>query len=139
MAGISKILADTSGIVSMLDNSDRYHAEVVKVIEKSTLLIPTTILLEVDYLTTKYLGEGIARVFLSDVLAGNFTYLQVELADLQRALEIMSQYKGVPLGLVDSSIVALAERYRIQKILTLDRRHFSLIRPAKIEYLELLP
>ncbi|MBP0015983.1 MAG: PIN domain-containing protein [Cyanobacteria bacterium SBLK] len=123
----------------MLDRSDRYHEAVVNAIENSTLLIPTTILPEVDYLATKYLGERIAKAFLADVFAGNFTYLRVELEDLQSALEIMNQYKDVPLGLVDSSIIALAERYRIQKILTLDRRHFSLIRPKQIEYLELLP
>jgi predicted nucleic acid-binding protein len=51
----------------------------------------------------------------------------------------MNQYKDVPLGLVDSSVVALAERAHIQKILTLDRRHFSLIQPTNVDYLELLP
>jgi uncharacterized protein len=51
----------------------------------------------------------------------------------------MKQYQGVPLGIVDSSIVALAERYQIPRIMTLDRRHFSLIQPKKLPYLELRP
>ncbi len=51
----------------------------------------------------------------------------------------MARYQGVPLGLVDASLVALAERYQIQRILTLDRRHFSLIQPETMDYLELLP
>jgi predicted nucleic acid-binding protein len=54
MAGIKKILADTSGILAMLDNSDLHHLAVVQAIENATLLIPTTILPEVDYMTTKY-------------------------------------------------------------------------------------
>jgi uncharacterized protein len=51
----------------------------------------------------------------------------------------MARYQGVPLGLVDSSIIALAERHQIRRILTLDRRHFSLIKPQRLEYLELFP
>lgn len=134
-----KILADTSGIIALLDRSDRYHASAMQVVRNINLLIPATILPEVDYLATKKLGERVAKEFLSDVVSGKLTYIAVDLDDLQHALDIMNQYKDVPLGLVDSSIVALAERYRIQKILTLDRRHFSLIKPKKIDYLELLP
>jgi predicted nucleic acid-binding protein len=51
----------------------------------------------------------------------------------------MSRYRGVPLGLVDASIMALAERYQIQRILTFDRRHFSIVKPQTMEYFELLP
>lgn len=51
----------------------------------------------------------------------------------------MQKYQDIYLGIVDTSIVALAEKYEIRKVLTLDRRHFSLIKPDKIECLELLP
>lgn len=90
-------------------------------------------------MVSKYLGEHVARAFLEDLTANHFTYLTVELEDIQQALEVMVQYNGVPLGLVDASLVALADRHRIQCILTLDRRHFSLIKPKNLEYLELLP
>ena len=33
----------------------------------------------------------------------------------------------------------LAERYRVPRVLTLDRRHFSLFRPKGLTHLELLP
>jgi uncharacterized protein len=55
------------------------------------------------------------------------------------AVRVIQKYRGVPLGLVDASLVALAERYQIRRILTLDRRHFSLIQPQTFDYLELLP
>jgi hypothetical protein len=51
--------------------------------------------------------------------------LNIELEDIQQGVEIMMQYNGVPLGLVDASLIAVAERYQIQRILTLDRRHFN--------------
>jgi predicted nucleic acid-binding protein len=134
-----EILADTSGIIALLDRDDRHHRAAVKAIEAQTILIPATILPEVDYLSSKYLGEQVASAFLKDLVEGRFTYQFVELEDLDSALKIMARYQGVPLGLVDASLVALAERYRISKVLTLDRRHFSLIKPERIDYLELLP
>ncbi len=133
------ILADTSGVIALLDRDDRHHAAAIQVVQTETIWIPSIILPEVDYLVSKYLGEPVARAFLEDVVSGQFPYIVAELEDIQHALTIMTRYNGVPLGLVDASIVALAERYRMRRILTLDRRHFSLIQPQNVDYLELLP
>lgn len=135
----STVLADTSGILALLDRDDQHHAAAVEIVRTETILVPATVLPEVDYLSSKYLGEQVARAFLQDLVAGYFTYLPVDPSDLKQALKVMARYKGVPLGLVDASLVALAERYRLQRIFTLDRRHFSLIKPENIDYLELLP
>lgn len=43
------------------------------------------------------------------------------------------------LGTTDASIVALAERLQLGEIATLDRRHFSVVRPAHIDAFTLLP
>ena len=51
----------------------------------------------------------------------------------------MDIYQDAEVGLTDASIVALAERYKIRRVLTLDRRHFGMFRPEGLEYLELLP
>lgn len=133
------IIADTSGILALLDRDEQYHNTTVRAVSGSSLWIPSTVLPEVDYLATKYLGDRVAKSFLDAVVTGYFTYITVELPDIERALQIMQQYEGVPLGLVDSSVVAIAERYQIQQILTLDRRHFSLIQPKGLPHLELLP
>jgi len=73
------------------------------------------------------LGERVARSFLEDLFAEHFAYLPVELDDINKAIKIMERYQDLPLGFVDASLVILAERYQIRKILTLDRRHFNLI------------
>jgi len=139
MARRQDVLADTSGILALLDRDDKHHTAVVEIVRNETIIIPSTILPEVDYLATKYLGEHVARAFLEAVTTRCFQYLTVDLDDLDQALKVMNRYKDVPLGLVDASLVALIERHRIQRILTLDRRHFNLIQPEKVEYLELLP
>jgi uncharacterized protein len=132
-------LADTSGIIALLDRSDRHHQAAIKVFQTHRLIVPSTALPEIDYLANKYLGEPTARAFFQNLSDGYYDYQIVELADIQAAVAIMAQYQGVPLGIVDSSIVALSERYGIPRIMTLDRRHFSLIQPKKLPYLELLP
>jgi hypothetical protein len=43
------------------------------------------------------------------------------------------------LGLVDASVVALAERLKLRKLATTDRRHFSTVRPTHVPHLELVP
>jgi predicted nucleic acid-binding protein len=66
-------------------------------------------------------------------------FLAVDMTDIARAYEIMTIYADTPIGFVDASIVALAERYKIRQVLTLDRRHFAMFRPRGLGYLELLP
>lgn len=134
-----RVIADTSGIIAFLNRDDQYHGAAVEIVRNHNILIPVTVLPEVDYLATKYLGERVARAFLEDISEGNFTYLSVDIEDLAQANLVMARYKDLPLGLVDASLVVLAERYHIQQILTLDRRHFGLIKTERIKYLELLP
>lgn len=56
MAKRLKVLADTSGIIALLDASDKHHQSVIEVVENYDIIIPSTIIPEVDYLATKYLG-----------------------------------------------------------------------------------
>ncbi len=134
-----KVIADTGAIIALLDEDDKHHKAIVQVAQSFDLLIPVTILPEVDYLVTKYLGEAVVRSFLDTTIEGSFIYLPIEIDDICRTTEIMTRYSDIPIGFVDASLVALAEKHNIQKILTLDRRHFNIIRPEGINYLELLP
>lgn len=59
--------------------------------------------------------------------------------DVVRAAELMGIYRDAPLGFVDASIVAQAERLGIVSLLTTDRRHFSLVRPRHISSFRLEP
>ncbi|WP_271253481.1 type II toxin-antitoxin system VapC family toxin [Pseudanabaena sp. Chao 1811] len=134
-----RVIADTGAIIALLDEDDKHHAAVVEVAQSFDLLIPVTVLPEVDYLVTKYLGEAVVRSFLEAMTEGAFIYLPIEIEEIRRTTEIMARYSDIPIGFVDASLVALAESHNIHKILTLDRRHFNIIRPEGIDYLELLP
>ena len=77
--------------------------------------------------------------FLGELAAGNLTLEPVHAADLLRMAELVARYHDLPLGSVDASVIAAAERLGITDIATLDRRHFGIIRPRHTETLNLLP
>jgi predicted nucleic acid-binding protein len=49
-------------------------------------------------------------------------------ADIVRALQIDAKFHGLELGLVDGTVAAMAERRRIYRVLTTDRRDFAVLR-----------
>jgi predicted nucleic acid-binding protein len=62
-------------------------------------------------------------------------------ADIARALELDAKFEHLGLGLVDGMVAAVAERRRVYRVLTSDRRDFSVVRvgPRLSRALELLP
>lgn len=54
-------------------------------------------------------------------------------------LVIMQQYQAAKFDFVDTAIMALAERLKIEIICTFDHRDFSLFRPQHCNYFHLVP
>lgn len=52
---------------------------------------------------------------------------------------LVEQYADLPLGTTDASLIAVAERLDITEIATLDRRHFTVVRPRHVEAFDLVP
>jgi predicted nucleic acid-binding protein len=51
----------------------------------------------------------------------------------------VAKYADLPLGTVDASVVAAAERLDLRTIATFDRRHFGVVRPRHLDSFELVP
>jgi uncharacterized protein len=77
--------------------------------------------------------------FLGDLAAGNLIAEPVRPADWIRIAELVSAYRDLPLGTVDASVVAAAERLDLVALATLDRRHFTIVRPAHAAVFEIVP
>jgi predicted nucleic acid-binding protein len=97
------------------------------------------VITEVVHLLASRLGWQPEVRFLGDLASGNFMLEAVHPADVLRMAELVARYHDLPLGSVDASVIAAAERLGISDIATLDRRHFSIIRPQHIETFQLLP
>jgi predicted nucleic acid-binding protein len=94
---------------------------------------------EVVYLLGTRLGHEAEIRFLGDFAAGNLIAEPVAAADWLRIAELVRTYRDLPLGSVDASVLAAAERLDVAEIATLDRRHFTVVRPAHVAALMLLP
>jgi predicted nucleic acid-binding protein len=69
----------------------------------------------------------------------NFQLVTLDYQDIRRTAEILQKYNDTRIDFVDASVAAVAERLDVTRILTLDQRDFSLIRPNHCDYFELLP
>jgi uncharacterized protein len=58
---------------------------------------------------------------------------------LRRRIVVAAQYLDLPLGVVDASVIARAERHGVETIATLDHRHFGTVKPRHLHGFHLAP
>lgn len=104
-----------------------------------SVLLPVTVLPEITYLLGRRIGAAAELAFVRAVVAGEFAIEPLLDEDASRAADVMGVYHDTPLGFVDASVAAMAERLEIIALLTTDRRHFSLIRPRHASSFQLVP
>lgn len=102
-------------------------------------MVPILVVTEVAYLLGSRVGTETEVRFLGDLAAGALVPEQVVPADWVRIAELVAAYRDLPLGTVDASIVAACERLGAATIATLDRRHFSVVRPAHAPAFDIVP
>jgi len=103
------------------------------------LIIPTLVITEVAYLLSSRLGYGPEVRFLGDLASGAFSVEPVAARDWLRIAELVATYRDLPLGTVDASVIAVAERLGVHEVATVDRRHFTVVRPKHVGSFTLLP
>ena len=138
------ILFDTGPIVAAATaNDDHFHvaSELFTGLRLANrrLLLPATVSAEVGYLLSERVSPQVEVGFLRGVADGAFELVDLTRADYRRMAELTEQYIDMPLGTTDASVIALAERLGITEIATLDRRHFTAVRPRHVAAFTLLP
>lgn len=103
------------------------------------MLLPATVAAEAGYLIERLGGPAREAGFLAGVAEGAFETVDLTAGDYARMAELVEQYDDLRLGTTDASVIALAERLGITEIATLDRRHFTTVRPRHVEAFTLLP
>ncbi len=128
-------------LYAYVDSSDEHNPSAHAFLEEhpGLLLVPVLVIAEVTYLLGSRLGVDAEVRFLGDLTVGNFIVEDVHAADWLRIAALVAQYRDLPLGTTDASIVAAAERLGVTSIATFDRRHFAVMRPAHTEAFDLLP
>jgi predicted nucleic acid-binding protein len=100
-------------------------------------VVPALVVAEATYLVGRRLGAKAEAAFLRGL--GETEVEPPRSDDWDRIAELVDEYGDLPLGGTDASVIALAERLDTPVVITLDRRHFTVVRPRHREALELLP
>lgn len=135
-------LLDSGFVYAQLNGKDNWHTEVTKatlIAEAESLILPGPAVTEIAYLLQRKIGLKAAIDFIESLPDSNVAIEHPVNQDYVRTGEILRKYNDVNIDFVDACIVAMAERLNITKILTVDRRHFSIFRPNHCESFEILP
>ncbi len=131
-------LCDSGPLVALFDPSDVAHTECRASLGAFDGHLATTwpVLTETFY----FLESRARREKLWEfVLKGGLWLVEIMTAELPRLRYLMGKYADLPMDLADASLVVVAERSKLHKIFTLDRRDFRIYRPRHVRSFEIFP
>ncbi len=135
------LICDTSGLIAFFDASDAHHAAVQAVVEADIgpFIVSPYVLAELDYLLATRRGVQAELAVLAELASGAWELPGCDAAAVRRAHELVDRYQDQNIGLADASLVVLAAHFGTNRMLTLDRRHFRVIRTLAGKPFTLLP
>ena len=136
------IVVDTGFLVALLDADDRHHERCATWLagNDEALVVPIPVVTETCYFVERDGGPELEADFLESFGPNEiFEMIDLRPGDWSRTVDLVRTYADLPLGVVDASVVAIAERLGSRQIATLDHRHFTVVRPAHATVFELIP
>lgn len=135
------LIVDSGPLYAAAATADRNHRASIDLLSSAErpLLVPAMVATEVSYLLADRIGPHAELAFGRSIADGELVVEPVLDAEWERIASLAEQYLDLPLGIVDASVVALAERHRVDVIATLDHRHFSVVRPRHTSAFALVP
>lgn len=122
------LLLDTGTWVALLDRREREHVRCVEALRGLTgRLISTEAVLTETLWLVSGLRDGPRRC-AEFVQRGAVTVVPVSSESLARAVDLMEQYRNVPMDYADATLVTLGEELDLDTVFTLDRRGFGVYR-----------
>ncbi len=137
-------IVDTGPLVAAADRSDKHHVACANLLarlieQRERLVVPLPVVVEVCWLLEKYQGPAAEASFLDLISSSTFELGNLAREDVGRVAALVRQYSDFPLGAVDAAVITLAENLGVRQIATLDRRHFTAVRPSHIPAFTLIP
>jgi uncharacterized protein len=125
------VIVDTSVLLAYFDANEPDHDAVSGVIDGSdeALVVSPYVIAELDYLVATCVGVNAELEVLRELASGAWELAVFGVPDLEQAASVIKKYRDQQIGAADASNVVLADRYQTRTIATLDRRHFTVVRP----------
>jgi predicted nucleic acid-binding protein len=125
------VIVDTSALLAYFDANEPDHDAVSRIIDASdeALIVSPYVVAELDYLVATRVGVDAELEVLRELTSGAWELAIFGVPDLEQAASVIKKYRDQTIGAADASNVVLADRYQTRTIATLDRRHFTVLRP----------
>ncbi len=135
------LIVDAGPLYAAAATRDRNHRRSIELLTSAPrpLAVPALVVTEVAYLLGDRIGSHAEVAFARSLERGELLVEPVLDSDWRRIAELTEQYEDLPLGIVDASVVALAERRDLDTIATLDHRHFATVKPRHLAAFTLVP
>lgn len=135
------LIVDTGPLLAIADRSDPHHRACRELLEDEPGPLVTTamVIAETAYLICRQLGPEAETTLYTGISNGELVIEDLTRGDWARIEDLVRTYASLPLGGTDASLVAVAERLGGTRMATLDRRHFTVVRPAHAEAFALVP
>jgi len=135
------LIVDAGPLYAAAARRDKHHEQSVRLLSRSErpLLVPALVITEVSYLLSDRIGAEAELALARSLADGELVAEPVLDSDWARIADLMEEYLDLPLGMVDASVIALAERRELEVIATFDQRHFRVVRPRHVEAFTLVP
>ncbi len=135
------VVVDTGVLVAAADADDADHDACAQLLRdrRGQLVVPSPVIPETCWQIERNLGPRSEAAFLRLIIAGDLDVVDLAVADYRRCVELIERYADLGLGMVDASIVTVAENRQTATIATLNERDFRVVRPRHCEAFELIP
>ena len=125
--------------MALIHADDRHHVSCRDALEqiRESLATVWPVITEAMYLLdfSSQAQDALWRLLERDAVK----LLPLDARDVPRMRELMRKYRDLPMDLADAALVRAAERERISRVFTIDRRDFEVYRPRGIRRFTILP
>lgn len=125
-----KTLIDSGPLIALFDASDSYHTSTLAFLKdfNGELITSWAVITEVSHMLDFNLQVQLD--FMQWVEHGGITLAEISQNELFAIRQMMQKYTNVPMDLADATLMYLAEREKIQNIVSIDS-DFDIYRTLK--------
>ena len=124
------IIADTGFFVALGNQTDQDYPLALQLLDRLNEPLITTypVITETCYLLLNRVNHAAQCSFLETIAENMVDVFELNSQHVRRMVELMRRYADLPMDMADASLVVLAESLGHGRILTVDRRDFSIYR-----------
>ncbi|SFK68617.1 hypothetical protein SAMN05216275_13227 [Streptosporangium canum] len=131
------ILCDTGPLVAAFNRTDKDHVRCVRFLTQhwTRLVVPSLAVTEICHLLADPVrrgGPALAAKFCAAIADDELRVIEATPHDYRRMSELLTAYASLRLQAVDACVIALAERFDLREVATLDQRDYLVVAPRHL-------